>query len=160
MKCNCEQSFETAAEIVDQYKDQKGSLITMLQKIQQEYGYIPQEVIEQTSQQTNIPESVIFGVATFYSQFRLEPAGKHIIRVCQGTACHVSGSKEITSTLENILSISDGETTEDGLFTLESVACLGCCSLAPVMTIDGNTYGKLDSKKAAEIVSEFRKEAK
>ncbi len=96
------------------------------------------------------------GVATFYSQFRLNPVGKHIIKVCHGTACHVQNATEISDYLEDALNIKDGETTEDGLFTLESVACLGCCSLAPVIMIGDKAYGKLDGNKAVKVIKEIK----
>jgi NADH-quinone oxidoreductase subunit E len=103
----------------------------------------------------------MYGVATFYSQFRLNPVGKHIVKVCHGTACHVQNANAITDAIQEALKVSDGETTEDGLFTLESVACLGCCSLAPVMMIDDETYGKLTGDKAKKIIREIkRQEAK
>ncbi|MDD5090292.1 MAG: NADH-quinone oxidoreductase subunit NuoE, partial [Candidatus Wallbacteria bacterium] len=146
MKCTCKSgviSMDKVDDILDQYAGKKGSLIPVLQKVQEIYGYVPSTVIEHISKKTGVPESTIFGVVTFYAQFRLSPVGEHLIRVCHGTACHVGGADEITSAIEGELSISNGQTTADGKFTLESVACLGCCSLAPVMTIDGETFGKL-----------------
>ena len=98
----------------------------------------------------------MYGVATFYSQFRLAPVGKHIVKVCHGTACHVQDAKIITGAIEDVLEIKDGETTADRLFTLESVACLGCCSLAPVMMIGDETYGNLDRKSAAKVIRDIK----
>lgn len=139
-------------DIVDKYKDTKGSLITMLQKVQDVYSYVPVEAMNYISEQTGIKVSKIHGVVTFYTQFRLSPIGKYLIYLCQGTACHVNGSEAIEEAIVEELNIHDGETTEDGLFTFINVACLGCCSLSPVMMINGETYGKLTPKSAKEIL--------
>ncbi|MDD2717163.1 MAG: NADH-quinone oxidoreductase subunit NuoE [Candidatus Wallbacteria bacterium] len=163
MGCNCASGklcFDQADRILDQYKTKKGSMITILQKVQESYGYLPGPVMERISKSTGVSESVIFGIVTFYAQFRLEPVGEHLIRVCHGTACHVGGATEITEALQDELDVKNNGTTHDRQFTLESVACLGCCSLAPVMMIDGNTYGKLNPKKSREIVKAMRREAK
>jgi len=159
MSSKKEISLEKAAKIVSSFKGKKGVLIQVLQKIQEAYGFVPNKVMEFIANELKIPESVIFGVVTFYAQFRLKPIGENLIRVCHGTACHVGGAPEITAALEDELGIKDGETTEDGLFSLESVACLGCCSLAPVMTINGDAYGKLTPDKVRNIVRNI-KEAK
>jgi len=145
-------SLEKASEIVKELKGKRGVLIQALQKVQEAYGFVPEQVMEFLSLELSIPESVIFGVVTFYAQFRLKPAGKNIIRVCHGTACHVGNAPEITAAIEDELGIKDGETTEDGLFSLESVACLGCCSLAPVMTLNGDAYGNLTPDKVRKII--------
>ncbi|RLD31517.1 MAG: NADH-quinone oxidoreductase subunit NuoE [Bacteroidetes bacterium] len=142
--------------LIEKYKDKKGNLIPLLQGAQDIFGYIPRVVFEKLSDDTGIPLSEMYGVATFYAQFRLHPVGKHIIKVCHGTACHVQNAKAITTSLKEILKVDDGGTTEDGLFTLESVACLGCCSLAPVMMIAGETYGKLNGAQAVKIVKKIR----
>jgi len=142
--------------LIEKYRHKKGNLIPLLQGTQDIYGYLPYDAFFKLSQETGIPLNEIYGVATFYTQFRLNPVGKHIIKVCHGTACHVQDAETITDALQDALKIEDGETTEDGLFTLESVACLGCCSLAPVMMIDGNTYGKLTGKRAVKIVKELK----
>lgn len=139
-----------------QYEGKKGSLIPLLQGIQDIYGYIPRIAFEKISERTGIKLSDIYGVATFYAQFRLTPAGKYIIKVCHGTACHVQNANDLTDSLKEALKINDGETTHDGLFTLESVACLGCCSLAPVMMIGDETFGKLTGKEAVKIVKNIR----
>lgn len=144
-------------DIVDKYKDTKGSLITMLQKVQDVYSYVPVEAMIYISEQSGIKVSKIHGVVTFYTQFRLNPVGKHLIYLCQGTACHVNGSEAIEEAIVEELSIKDGETTEDGLFTFINVACLGCCSLSPVMMIDGETFGKLTPKSTKEILKDIRK---
>ncbi len=147
------------APVLDELAKVKGSLITILQKTQDIYGYLPKEAIEYISEQTGIAESEIMGVATFYTQFRLEPVGKHLIMLCQGTACHVNSSELILQTIQEELGITDGETTEDGLFSLKCVACLGCCSLSPVMMINEDTYGSLTPDKTKKILKELREEA-
>ncbi|MGD9493330.1 MAG: NADH-quinone oxidoreductase subunit NuoE [Bacteroidales bacterium] len=146
--------------ILQHYQNHKGAVIPVLQKIQDVYGYLPSVAIVKAAETLHIPVSDIFGVATFYSQFRLHPVGKHIIKVCHGTACHVQNATAISDAIEEALEIKDGQTTEDGLFTLESVACLGCCSLAPVMMISGETYGKLTGKSAVKIVNDIRMQEK
>lgn len=142
--------------VIEKYKSKKGNLIPLLQATQDIFGYIPREAFEKLSKGTGLNISDMYGVATFYSQFRLNPAGKHIIKVCHGTACHVQNANAITDSLEEMLKIKDGETTEDGMFTLESVACLGCCSLAPVMMIGDETYGKLTGNQAVKIIKKIR----
>lgn len=137
-------------------KNQPGSLIPLLQSAQDSYGYIPEKVIYYISELTGIPASEIFGVITFYAQFRLRPMGKNIVRVCEGTACHVNGAKSVLSTLQDELGIDVGETTEDGLFSLISVACLGCCSLAPVMMINNETHGNLTNDKIKKVFKQFK----
>ena len=144
------------APVLDKLAKVKGSLITILQKTQDIYGYLPKEAIEYISEQTGIAESEIMGVATFYTQFRLEPVGKYLIMLCQGTACHVNSSELILQTIQEELGITDGETTEDGLFSLKCVACLGCCSLSPVMMINEDTYGSLTPDKTKKILKELR----
>jgi NADH:ubiquinone oxidoreductase subunit E len=126
--------------------------IPILQAIQDEFRYIPLEVIERIAATTEMSETQLFGVATFYTQFRLEPVGEQIVKVCHGTACHVGGAEGLTEALEDKLGIRDGENTPDMKYTLTSVACVGCCSLAPVVMVDDKTYGNLDRKKAAKII--------
>lgn len=145
--------------VLGKYADVPGSLITVLQKTQDIYGYLPKEAIEKISDRMNIPESEIMGVGTFYTQFRFQPVGKYLIMLCQGTACHVNSSQLILETIKDELHISDGETTEDGLFSLKCVACLGCCSLSPVMMINDNTYGSLTPDKTKQILKELREAA-
>ncbi|MBP6977671.1 MAG: NADH-quinone oxidoreductase subunit NuoE [Bacteroidales bacterium] len=142
--------------LIQKYKGKKGSLIPLLQGAQNLYGYIPREVFEKISVSTGLNVSDLYGVATFYAQFRLKPVGRYIIKVCHGTACHVQDAYTISSSLQEALGVKDGETTEDGLFTLESVACLGCCSLAPVMMVAGEVYGKLTGKEAVRIIKDIR----
>ncbi len=142
--------------LLDKYKGKKGSLIPLLQGAQELYGYIPRKAFERISQHSGIALSDMYGVATFYSQFRLNPVGKHIIKVCHGTACHVQNADAISDAIKEALNVRDGETTEDRLFTLESVACLGCCSLAPVMMIGDEAYGKLTGASAVKIIKDIR----
>jgi NADH-quinone oxidoreductase subunit E len=133
-------------------------MIPLLQGTQAIFGYLPRVAFEKIAAETGLDLSDMYGVATFYAQFRLKPVGKHIIKVCHGTACHVQNANTISDSLEDALKIKDGETTGDGMFTLESVACLGCCSLAPVMMIGENTYGKLTGTEAVRIVKNIRME--
>ncbi|MCO5263896.1 MAG: NADH-quinone oxidoreductase subunit NuoE [Lentimicrobium sp.] len=142
--------------LIEKYKGRKGNMIPLLQGAQNIYGYIPKQAFEKISADTGLSLSEMYGVATFYAQFRLKPVGKHIIKVCHGTACHVQNANSITDAIQDSLKIKDTETTEDGLFTLESVACLGCCSLAPVMMIGEDTFGKLTGKEAVKIIKEIR----
>jgi NADH-quinone oxidoreductase E subunit len=142
-----------------QYEGEEGNLIPALQKVQEKDGYISPQRIEEIHRQSGVPLAQIYGVATFYSQFRLHPVGRHIVRVCHGTACHVSGAKTITEDLEDALGVKTGETTPDRLFTLEMVSCLGCCSLAPVIMIDNSTYGNLKPGDIKKIVRQYRKAA-
>jgi NADH-quinone oxidoreductase subunit E len=133
-----------------------GTLIPMLQAAQDSYGYIPESAIDHISRIVGIPAAEIYGVVTFYSQFRLKPMGKNIIKVCDGTACHVNASSTIIRTIESELRIAGNETTEDGLFTLQKVACLGCCSLSPVVMINNETYGRLTPAKVERLLQEYR----
>lgn len=143
-------------DVLDEYAAVKGSLITILQHTQEIYGYLPKEAIELISERTGIASAEIMGVGTFYTQFRFEPVGKYLIMLCQGTACHVNSSQLILETIKDELKIEDGETTPDGLFSLKCVACLGCCSLSPVMMINENTYGNLTPEKTKKILKELR----
>ena len=144
---------------LEELAPQKGSLITILQHTQEIYGYLPKEAIELISEKTGIATSEIMGVGTFYTQFRFEPVGKYLIMLCQGTACHVNSSELILQTIKDELGIDDGQTTEDGLFSLKCVACLGCCSLSPVMMINEDTYGSLTPDKTKRILKELREAA-
>ncbi len=142
--------------LIAKYKGKKGNLIPLLQGAQELYGFIPRAAFEKLAAETGIPMSDMFGVATFYAQFRLNPVGKNIIKVCHGTACHVQNAVEITESIEEVLKIKDGQTTDDRFYTLESVACLGCCSLAPVMMIGDQTYGKLTGNESVKIIKNIR----
>ncbi len=142
--------------VLEKFRGHRGATIPVLQGIQNIYGYLPADAIVKAAETLQMNVSDVYGVATFYAQFRLKPVGKHIIKVCHGTACHVQNATAITEALEEALDIKDGETTPDGLFTLESVACLGCCSLAPVMMIGDDTFGKLTGKSSVKIVNDIR----
>ncbi|MCL5031518.1 MAG: NADH-quinone oxidoreductase subunit NuoE [Bacteroidetes bacterium] len=141
-------------------RHQVGSLIPLLQSAQDSYGYIPEKIIYYISELVNIPPADIYGVITFFAQFRLKPAGKNLIRICEGTACHVNGAKTVLSVLQDELGISKDETTDDGNFTLVSVACLGCCSLAPIMMINDETFGNLNADKIKKALKKFYIEEK
>lgn len=163
--CNCKpgeakQDFGELAPVLKKYASIKGSLITILQKTQDIYGYLSMDTINYISDKTGIPSAKIYGVATFYTQFRLKPIGKNLIMLCQGTACHVNGSEMIEEAITEHLGIHDGETTQDNVFTLNNVACLGCCSLAPVMMVRGSdgeeTYGNLTKESVKKILEEIQ----
>ena len=145
--------------VLDTYRGVPGSLLNVLQKAQGIYGYLPQDVLDLVAAELDIPPARVFGVATFYTQFRFQPVGRYFIELCKGTACHVNGADTIARTITETLGIADGETTEDGLFSLKCVACLGCCSLSPVMMVNGETYGSLTPAKVRDILSQKRKEA-
>jgi len=146
-------------DIVDRvaagYAGVRGALIPILQGVQDQIGYVPPEAMERISERAGVPASRVFGVASFYSQFRLEPVGKHILRICQGTACHVQGALAIADAILDELGVEEGGTTADGKFTVEPVACLGCCSLAPVIMIGEDTFGRLTPDEARKIVREY-----
>ena len=142
--------------LIEKYKDKKGNLIPLLQGTQALFGFIPREAFEKIAAETGLKLSEMYGVATFYAQFRLKPVGKYIIKVCHGTACHVQNANSISDAVKEALQVVDGGTTEDGMFTLESVACLGCCSLAPVMMIHEETSGKLTGSEAVRIIKNIR----
>ena len=142
--------------VLRQYQDDATSLIMILQQAQSIYGYLPQEVIYHVAERTGNSPAKVMGVATFYSYFRLQPMGTYQIMLCDGTACHVNGSERIRTAITQELGITNGQTTEDGMFTLNEVACLGCCSLAPVMMINGDTYGNLTPEKTIKILRKLR----
>ncbi|MBN1456816.1 MAG: NADH-quinone oxidoreductase subunit NuoE [Sedimentisphaerales bacterium] len=144
---------------VSQERRSNSYLIAVLHKVQQLYGYLPQEVMDQVAEKMEIPTSHIWGVATFYHYFNLKPIGKNIVSVCMGTACYVKGADKMLLTLKKELGIEIGETTEDKLFTLQEARCLGACGIAPVMMINGKIYGELDSKKTVDIINQYRKAA-
>ncbi len=137
----------------------RGQIIPLLQRLQEKSGFISEEQIDEVAAATGVSASTVYGVATFYSQFRLQPPGKHMIRVCEGTACHVLGAKAVLDALQTNLGIEVDETTGDGLFSLESVRCLGCCSLAPAIVIDDETYGRVSPDKIGEILKPYREDS-
>lgn len=147
------------SHIFEKYpKFERSNLISILQDIQEIYGYLPEKSLKEISNHLCIPLSSVYGVATFYNQFRLTPLGKNIIRVCRGTACHVKNSANILIALENELGICAGQTTRDKLFTLETVACIGACSIAPVININDEYYGRVSIKEISKIISKYKKE--
>lgn len=137
-------------------RNDQSILIPLLQDIQSEYGYLPEDVLKQASEYIGLPLSRIYGVATFYNQFRLVPIGKNVIKVCRGTACHVKNSANILAALENTLKISAGQTTRDKVFTLEVVSCIGACSIAPVICVNDEYYGRLAIKDIDKIIKRYK----
>ena len=142
--------------IEEQFEGDKENLIMILQEIQKRYNYLPQATLTYLAAKIDIPISTIFGVGTFYSTFSLEPRGKHIISVCLGTACHVRGAERVRERLQESLNIHDGQTTEDMRFTLESVRCLGCCSLGPVVRVDDDIHGRITADMTETIVEKYQ----
>ncbi|OQX71878.1 MAG: NADH-quinone oxidoreductase subunit E [Candidatus Cloacimonas sp. 4484_275] len=144
-------------EIINKYIGQKGNLIPLLQEVQQKEKYLSKETMRYIAEKTKISIADIYGVATFYTMFRLKPQGEHIIRVCKGTACHVSGANSILDAIKQELNLKgDEDTTSDMLFTIMEVACLGCCSLAPVIMVDDNTFGKLTPDSVRKIIKQIK----
>jgi len=144
---------EQLDDVLAQYKGEKSELIPILQETQEKFRYLPAEAMREISRFLRIPESAIFGVSTFYAQFKLTPLGRKIVKVCRGTACHVRGGAKIMGEIEKELGIKAGETTEDLEYTLESIACFGSCALAPVMVIDKTVYGRMTPAKAKSILT-------
>lgn len=146
-------------EICDRYKDEPTPLMLILSDIQKEYGYIPLEVQEIVSKRLDIPTSDIYGVVTFYSFFSLTPKGKYVIGICLGTACYVKGGQNILDKFSSLLNIKSGQTTPDGLFTLDALRCIGACGIAPAVTINGKVYSKVTVDEVAKIIESYRSEA-
>ncbi len=146
-------------ELIEKYSQKKGALIPLLQDIQGAYGYVPDDAVQLVAKELEIFPVEIYGVLTFYTQFYLTPRGKHTIRVCQGTACHVMGAKGLFDYLLDKLEVEEGETTKDGLFTVERVACLGCCGMAPVIMIDDDFYGRCTIQNIEETWNKYRSES-
>jgi NADH-quinone oxidoreductase subunit E len=142
--------------IIGQENTEMGSAIKILQKVQASFGYVSSAMLERISQLTGISTSELYSIITFYAQFRLEPIGENLIQVCHGTACHLAGAEKITEAIELESGSVNGKTSPDGKFTVEKVACLGCCSLAPVININGETYGRMTPEKARQLVREKR----
>ena len=151
--------YDKVEAVIDSYQGDPSAIIPILQDVQDLLGYIPKTLIPFIGEKIKVPPAKIYGVATFYAQFRLQPVGKHIVMVCVGTACHVNGAKIVGDAVSEYLNIKEGETTPDGLFTYEKVACLGCCSLSPVMMIDGQVYSMLTPEKVRKILKGFQKES-
>jgi len=142
-------------KIIDKYEGEEGILIQLLLDIQQELNWIPKEVAERISQRLNIPQSQIYRVASFYTAMSLTPRGRHLVSVCMGTACHIRGSPRLLDRITDILKIQPGETSPDRRFTLNTVNCLGCCALGPVMVVDGKYHGKLAPAGAEEVLKSY-----
>ncbi|MBR6107247.1 MAG: NADH-quinone oxidoreductase subunit NuoE [Oscillospiraceae bacterium] len=160
MQCSCQKQqsdLSLLAPVLREYAAVPGSLITILQQAQEIYGYLPVDVIYHIAEQTGTTPARVMGVATFYTQFRFQPVGKYLIMLCDGTACHVNGSSRIAAAVQEYLHVENGGTTEDGLFSFSIVACLGCCSLSPVMMINEDTYGSLTPAKVLDILKEIQK---
>ncbi len=156
--CDCKQIDLTPLDpVLDAAQNGSSNLIAILQKTQELYGYLPMDAIYYIAQKTGCSPAKVLGVATFYAQFRLQPVGKHLIMLCKGTACHVNGADRMEKAISEYLGIHDGETTPDGLFTLKQVACLGCCSLSPVMMIGDEAYGSLTPEKAISILKDYQR---
>lgn len=154
---SCELKTEIK-NIIEKYNNQSESLIAILQEVQALVGYISEESVKCITELTGISSSKILGVASFYAGFRLKPIGKYRIMVCMGTACHVNGGERVADTLRRALGIEAGDITEDGLFSWEEVACLGCCSISPAMMINDTAYGKLTSEKVVEILESIKEQ--
>ena len=147
---------ETLQGILEKFHTEKGTLIGVLQDIQEAYGYLPEEYLQEVSDALDVPLSRFFSLATFYTTFRLEPIGKHHLCVCVGTACHVRGAPAVVDTFKRELNVEAGETTEDGEFTMDTVNCVGACALAPLITIDGQHHGKMTQKKVQKLLKEYK----
>ncbi len=148
--------MKEVSAILRRHGTQRDACINVLQDIQKAYGHLPAEALRYVVAHSRITGRQIYGVATFYERFRFKPAGKHMIRTCHGTACHVNGARHTSRAIEETLDVKSQDTTEDGLFTFESVACLGCCSLAPVMMIDEHVYGRMTPKEMRKILREHQ----
>ena len=142
-------------EVINEHKGQKGALMPIMQGAQEIYGYLPYQVQKIISDETGIPIEKIYGVATFYAQFSMQPKGKYVVSVCLGTACYVKGSGNVLEEVENVLGIKDGECTADGKFSIETCRCVGACGLAPVMIVDGDVYGKMKPDMVAGILAKY-----
>jgi NADH-quinone oxidoreductase subunit E len=145
-------------EIISRFKADRGALIPVLQEIQEHYGYIPQVTVSRIAQGLKLFPSSIYGVMTFYAQFHLKPRGKNMVRVCCGTACHVRGVERVSSKFKEILKVSMGETTDDRVFTLDQVACIGACSLAPAVMVNEEVHGKVTPDEVSKILDQYSEE--
>jgi NADH-quinone oxidoreductase subunit E len=141
---------------IEEWKEKPGNLIMVLHQVQEQYGYIPREVALEISRLLDVPLAKIYGVITFYHFFKLTKPGKYKIQVCMGTACYLKGGEDLILNFEKLLDLPVNTTSDDGLFSLEAVRCIGCCGLAPVMTINGEVYGKVTKEKLPEIINKYR----
>lgn len=160
--CTCQDRFAEISDlrplegILERYGGEKGALIPLLQETQDAYGYLDESIMRELARRAGYQLSQLYGVATFYSQFRLKPIGEYLIKVCHGTACHVGGAPLITDEVCNQLKVEEGETTPDGKFTVEAVMCVGACSLAPIMIVGDDTHGKLKPTKIKKILNKYK----
>lgn len=160
-ECSCSSRFADVSdlrpveEIIERYGEEKGALIPLLQDAQDAYGYLDEKIMRELARRAGYQLSQLYGVATFFSQFRLKPIGEYLIKVCHGTACHVAGATQITDEVCNQLDIKEGETTPDEKFTLESVMCVGACSLSPIMIVGEDTHGKLKPTSIKKILKRY-----
>ena len=149
------EQFAALQQVIDELRNEPGCLMPIMQKAQDIFGYLPEEVQNYIAKELDIPVSDIYGVATFYAQFNLEPKGKYIISVCMGTACYVKGAQQIIDKFSEILGVKPGETTADGLFTIDALRCIGACGIAPAVTINGKVYPKMTVDAVAGVVNEY-----
>jgi NADH:ubiquinone oxidoreductase subunit E len=162
MPCQCEAKFEELTDYIESVysaEHPQGSLIAVLHHAQELYGFLSEEVMDHISIVTAVPTAEIYGVATFYSYFKLQPQGKHRLTVCMGTACYIRGAAKLLETIEDILDIKTGETSEDGLFTLDETRCIGACGLAPIVLVDERVYAKVEPEQVKGILGEYREKA-
>jgi NADH-quinone oxidoreductase subunit E len=159
-KVNSELSFATIDAITHKHNVQPGAVIPVLQEIQEAYGHVPPAAIERIAENMGVPASEIFGIVTFYAQFRLQPVGKNLVKVCHGTACHLNGAERVSKALTQAVGAEEGETSQNGKFTVERVACLGCCSLAPCVMLNGEAYGRLTPEAINKVVSQIQEKEK
>ncbi|MDD5094784.1 MAG: NADH-quinone oxidoreductase subunit NuoE [Dehalococcoidia bacterium] len=142
--------------IAHKHNVQPGAMIPILQEIQEAYGYVPPVAIQRIAENTGVPVSELYGIVTFYSQFRLQPLGKNHVKVCHGTACHLGGAERIAHSIEQVTGAKEGETSKDGLFTVERVACLGCCSLSPCITVNDQVHGQISPEATHKLMSQIK----
>lgn len=147
------------SRVLKRHGTDRSDLIPIIQEAQDAIGYLPPDVLRDVAGHLNVPEAAVYGVATFYAQFHFEPQGKHRVRVCRGTACHVRGSARIRRLVERLLGVKEGGTTDDRLFTYETVACVGCCALSPVMMIDDTYYGRMTAERVEAVIEEYISQA-
>ncbi|MBQ3157972.1 MAG: NADH-quinone oxidoreductase subunit NuoE [Clostridia bacterium] len=157
--CDNMDKYAALQAVIDELKNEPGALMPIMQRAQDIFGYLPEDVQNIIAKGLDIPVSDVYGVATFYAQFNLEPKGKYIISVCMGTACYVKGSQLVLDKLEEVLGVPAGRTTEDGLFTLNATRCLGACGLAPVIMVNDDVYGRLTPDQIPAIIAKYRPEA-
>jgi NADH-quinone oxidoreductase subunit E len=153
-----QKDYQEIQDLVHKWKEKEGNLIMVLHEIQDRHGYVPRNMAQELSQQLNVPLARIYEVITFYHLFQITPPAKHKISVCMGTACYLNGSPEILREITNLIHIKEGQITGDGQYQLNTVRCLGCCGLAPVMMIDNKIYGKVKKSEVMEIISSIEKE--